>query len=1056
MNKFLRTPAAFYRPAGPFTLLLFLLFLGRSVTAQDSVSGVVTSGPEAAPLPGVNVVIKGSVSGTVTDPQGRYSLKVPSPESVIVFSFVGYATLEKAAGNQSVINVALQPDNQQLQEVVVTALGVEREQRALGYAVQQVEGAQLQKAKEPNVLSSLTGRVAGLTVQNATGLFQSPQIQLRGAKPLVVIDGIPNPNADLWEVSSDDIESINVLKGATASALYGSIGRDGAIMITTKRGGAQGTQVQVNSSTLFQPGYIRIPQVQSVYGNGNNGRYAYTNGSGSGPEGGGWIWGPKLDQPDPNTPSGLVEVPQYNSPVDPATGQRVPLPFVSRGKDNVRNFFQTGLITNHNVSVSGGNENGSFRVSGSHLYQRGLVPNTDLNISTFGVSGGYRFSTRLRADASLTYNKQYTENYPETGYGPPNYLYNLVLWTGTDVDVRDLRNYWLEGQEGIQQRHYNLSWYNNPYFQAYELLRGYNKDNTYGQITLNYKVAPHLDLLVRSGINLYALDRSYKEPKSYIRYDKKSLGDFYLTSNNNFNMNTDFMLSYDRSVGEHLAVRASVGGANRFRNFRTQHTNTDGLVVPGFYNLSNSINALAGSNRSEAEKVNSLYATVDIEILKALFVGVTGRNDWVSTLPVANNSFFYPSVSFSGVVSDLVSLPAPISFLKLRSSWSRVSSGIIRETNPGNRTETYDPYRHIEAYSPGVNWNNNPSLFFPGSRLNPNIAPETSDSWEAGLDVRFLGNRLRFDATYFNIRDFNNLTTVPVSQASGYTSRLENGNEFIRKGVEVMVLATPVQTDAFSWDVNVNWSMYRRTLKSIFGGAQRLDFLRAGERADALYTSVWARSPQGEIVHGANGFPLPDPVSRKVGYRDPNWIYGIQNTLRYRDLSLSFLFDGRVGGKLYSTTIQKMYWGGTHPNTVNEDRDRANAGEASYLSPGVVQTGGAVEYDENGAILSDTRTFAPNEQRINYISFAKSYYSGAVEEPGFYDATFVKLREVTLTYNLPAKWMGKTFIRNASVSLIGRNLLLWSGIDHIDPDPGVDDLQTPSARNVGFNVNLTF
>jgi hypothetical protein len=295
-----------------------------------------------------------------------------------------------------------------------------------------------------------------------------------------------------------------------------------------------------------------------------------------------------------------------------------------------------------------------------------------------------------------------------------------------------------------------------------------------------------------------------------------------------------------------------------------------------------------------------------------------------------------------------------------------------------------------------------------------------------------------------------------VSGASGYTSRLENGNEFIRKGAEIMLYVTPLKSSTFSWDVNVNWSLYRRTLKSIFGGAERLNFLRAGERTDAIYTAVWARSPQGEIIHGANGFPQPDPISRKVGHSDPSWIYGVQNTFRYKNISLSVLVDGRVGGKLYSTTIQKMYWGGTHPNTVNADRDRANAGEASYLSPGVVLTGGTVEYDKNGDIISDTRTFAPNETRINYISFAKSFYSGSVTEPGYYDATFLKLREVVLTYNLPAKWLNKVFIKDASVSFIGRNLLLWSGIDHIDPDPGEDNLQTPSARNVGFNINLSF
>ena len=661
----------------------------------------------------MSIVEKGTSKGTTSDAQGNFNLTVESPAAVLVFSFIGYKTQEVAVANRTSFDVDMEEDITALAEVVVTALGVQKDVKSLGYAVQKVDGASSTKAREPNIMNSLTGKVAGLQVNNQTDLFQNPEILLRGAKPLIVIDGVPNIEGDLWKINADDIESYNVLKGATASALYGSIGRNGAIMITTKRGsGTNALIVEINSSTMFQPNFIRIPDVQTTYGNGNNGQYAYVDGSGSGLEGSGWIWGPKLNQPDPSTPSGFWETTQFNSPVDPATGELVPLPFLSRGADNVKNFFQTGVISSNNISVSGGSENGTFRVSASNTYQKGIVPNTQLNNTSFAVSGGYKLSKNLKTDASLTYNRQYTDNFPEVGYGPENYLYNLVLWTGPDVDVRDLRDYWKKGQEDIQQRHYNTSWYNNPYFQAYEFLQGYYRDNVFGQLKLDYNILPGLDLTLRTGFNQFSLNRDWKTPKSYLRYDIFSKGNLQLRSQNELSINTDFIAQYSKEVSENFTIRASIGGANRWRTFRTQEQDTDGLVIPGFYNVSNSENPLRGTNSLEEEKVNSVYGTLDAELWGGIFLGVTGRNDWVSTLPVKNNSFFYPSVALSAVLSDFIDVtPLSISFLKLRSSWSRVSDGKIKD--PNNPLMSTYPYEHIQAYDPGVNWNNTPSLSYP-------------------------------------------------------------------------------------------------------------------------------------------------------------------------------------------------------------------------------------------------------------------------------------------------------------------------------------------------------
>ena len=1043
----------FLKPGYWMMLWLTTVFVaaGMSSHAQGvTVSGVVRDQNDV--LPGVSILEKGTSHGTTADSEGRFNMTVSSPEAVLVFSFIGYKTQEIPVGIRTQIEIIMEEEITALNEVVVTALGVEREVKSLGYAVQTVEGEVMTKAREPNVINSLTGRVAGLEIRNQTDLFQDPGIRLRGATPLIVIDGVPSVDADIWKLNADDIETYSILKGATASALYGSIGRNGAIMITTKRGAKTGTQVEINSSTMFQPSFIRIPEVQTTYGNGNNGQYTYVDGSGGGLEGGGWIWGPKLDQRDPTTPSGYWETPQYNSPVNPETGELVPLPFLSRGKNNVEDFFRTGMISTNNVSVSGTGEDGNFRISTSHTYQKGIVPNTELNNTSFQLSGGYNLSKRLKSDASLTYNRQYTDNFPETGYGPNNYLYNLILWTGPDISVNDLRNYWKPGQEGLQQRHYNTSWYNNPHFQANEYLRGYYRDNIFGQVKLDYNVAPGLDLTLRTGINQYNLNRTFKEPKSYVAYDYVSQGNFMLSSQAELNLNTDFIAQYVKELSENFTIRASAGGANRWRTFRYQRQSTDGLVVPEFFNLSNSANPLRGENSHQEQKVNSVYGTLDFEFFGGIFLGVTGRNDWVSTLPVQNNSFFYPSVSLAGVISDFTDLSAAkISFLKLRASWSRVSDGQIADLHPIYR---FYPYQHIQAYNPGVNWNNAPSLSFPSVLLNPDIKPESSDTYEIGADARFLEGRLGLDVALYRIRDFDNITSVPMSLGSGYTSRLENGGEFLRKGIEITLTATPVRTTAFSWDVTVNWSQYRRYLESVYDGSDRIGFIKVGTRTDQIYGFSYAYTPGGKLILQDNGFPQEDAFTRMLGYSNPDYVFGIQNSLSFGNFNLVISADGRVGGKMYSSTNQKMWWGGTHPGTVNQYRDDANEGIASYVADGVTVVEGAVEYDSDGKILGDTRVYAPNTTPVNYISWNINTSNAYLNH--YYNASFIKLREITLTYNLPQSLLSKTFMDRASVSLVGRNLVVWSDVPEVDPDPGEDSLQTPSVRNLGFNVNFIF
>ena len=1024
------------------------IFITTLIFAQDAqLKGKITDRSTGNQLPGVTITNKKTGVSTITNEAGEFTITA-QPGETIEASSIGFQSRSIRVSNNQFLDIQLETASTEMSEVVVTALGIRKEKAKLGYSVQDVKGENLVKAREPNVVNSLTGRVAGLQVTNSTDLFQDAGISLRGRKPLIVIDGIPDQSADMWKINADDIENISVLKGASASALYGSIGQNGAIMITTKRGKGKQLSIEVNSSVLFQPGFIRIPEVQTTYGNGNKGSYAFVDGSGGGSEGGGWIWGPKLDQRDPSTPSGFWETTQFDSPIDSLTGERIPTPWLSRGKNNVKDFFQTGMIVSNNVSVTKAGDNGSFRASAGHIYQKGIVPNTSLNNTSFSIAGNQNLSEKFNVDTRFTYNREYTDNFPETGYGPTNYLYNLVLWTGVDVDVNKLRNYWAPGQEGLQQRHYNTSWYNNPYFQAYEYLRGYQKDNYFGSLDLNYQFTPELSAKFRTGINGYGLNRSYKEPKSYVGYSNISRGNYTTATMNYLDIISDLMLAYEKDITDDFAINAQIGGSNYYRNHKYQSASTDGLNIPNFYNLSNSTNPIIGSNGLEERRTASLYGFVDLSFRDAFYLSVTGRNDKISTLPVENNSYFYPSVAGSVILSNIIKMPSQVTFLKARGSWARVSSGTLSDNEY--------TYGFLQAYDKGINWNNIPALSYGSAQINPNIRPQTSDSWEAGLELKLFNGRFGIEATYYQARDYNNIVSIPVSQTSGYTSRLENGNEYKRKGIEVVLTGTPIKNTNFRWDIAANLSNYRRYLTEIYGGAEQLNKIRAGERTDRVFDWVYETDGNGNVVFESNGFPKWDNFTRFIGNNDPDLVYGLENSFAYRNISFRFLVDGRIGGVLYSTTNQKMWWGGTHPGTVNQFRDDANENKDTYVGPGVVVTSGEIVYDADGNIESDSRKFAPNTQAVNYIDYMINTSNAIATNYNWYSESFLKLREVSISWELPQKWLNKNIVKGASISAVGRNLLLISKLKHVDPDPGSDNLQTPSTRNIGLNLNLRF
>jgi len=1036
-------------------------------------------------LSSATVTEKGTKNSVLTGENGQFIITV-NDGATLSISFVGFATQDVPAVGTDMV-VTMVRTNDLLSEVVVTALGIKKEKNKISYATQEVKGTALDKAPEPNVAENLIGKVAGLSIFSKTNLFENPEILLRGKGTLVVIDGVPTDkdNFDFWSLNPNDIENINVLKGTAAAALYGALGINGAIMITTKKGksGGKGVEVTFNSTTQFQVGFLKIPNTQTEYGMGWSGYYAFIDGKG----GGGWyddygyVWGPKLNVKDNSTESGYAEYPQYNSPYDPDNlyeftqagytdySHYKPLPGITRGANNLKNFLDNELITTNNISFAGRNENADYRVSVTHMYQKGQVPNTKLNSTTVSISGGLQVNSKLKLESILSYNKQYTPNYPQTGYGANNFFYNILLWMGADVDLRDMQNYWQPGGgrtdgsgnfipygvKDVQQFNYNYTWYNNPWYLAYEALNGYDNDVVTGQVNATYNFTKDLSLFVRSGIITNNALSTLKTPKSYIYYGGGEFdGNYSERRQNNFQIVTDALLTYKKTFVENLNTTVSLGASSRYNNNSNLFSQTNGLNVPADYNLDNTVGAVVTHNLKAERMVNSVFGYLDMDYRKMVFVGVTGRNDATTTLQKPNNSYFYPSGSVGIVPSAIFNLPAFISYAKIRGSWAKVSTDNIFLTGSIYR----DWYATIPVYETGPRWNGtNASLNLPGTLIQPEIRPNTTLSQEYGTELRFLHDRLGIDFTYFTYIDKDFAITAPVSWASGYNYQLVNGDKINRKGIEIVLTATPLRTKTVKWDIIANYSTVHSYVKEYYGGDSIRDAIKVGERTDVFRAWDWERTPGGQIVYGSNGFPQYIDHVINIGHTDPDFIFGITNNISYKNLSLSFSFDGRIGGIMENGLEQKLYEGGTHPATANKYRDDAYAGEKTYVGQGVVVTSGEVQYDVQGNIVSDTRKFAPNETKVNYIDWVFATYVNGVAGANMYKRSFVKLREVVLSYNATPKLLKKTPFTAASISVTARNLLLFTNVPFMDPD-GYSGyaLAEPTYRNIGVNLNLKF
>ncbi|WPP50836.1 SusC/RagA family TonB-linked outer membrane protein [Catalinimonas niigatensis] len=1076
-----------------FTALLhFLLLLtAASVQAQEkTVSGTVSSVEEGS-LPGVNVLVKGTTTGTVTDMDGNYRITVPASESILVFSSIGYTAEEITVGNQSILNIELLPDIQSLSEVVVTALGIERESQSLGYAIQKLDGEKLNESRETNFTNALAGKVAGLDIRSNTGVGSSTRVILRGEsslsvngnQPLFVVDGIPISNdinnstsADYGnaaaEINPADIASVNVLKGPAAAALYGSRAANGAIVITTKSGkNTNGIGISVNSSVTFED-VLRLPQFQNKFGGGSNGLFEgsnfgfqgnldlYPNGILDGYD---ESWGPRLDY-GPNRA-------QFDSPTTngfrggdvhlPNRGDIIPTPWISQ-PNNVEDFFEVGQTIFNNVAVSGGNDKGNFRLSLTNLDQNGIVPNNDLVRNTMALNTSYKLTDKFKADLSLSYIKTESENRPDQGYGRNTPMY-FILWMTRQVNMNSMRDYWQPGLEGVQQFQYNYGEnHNNPFFYQYENTSGQLKDHLLGRVALTYDFTDNLSLMVRTGTDLYNDFRSIRRAVSTVGTEKGSYQEstFYFEERN-----TDMLLKYDfKSKGKFGAVLSA--GANRLdQNRRSNNMLAPELLIPGIYNLGNNGAPLQTNAFSAEKRINSVYGLAQFDYDSKLFLDITGRNDWSSTLPENNNSYFYPSVSFSALFNEIFALPELVDLAQLRLGWAQV----------GNDT---GPYQLLNSFGYELPWGAELALTESATLKNPQLKPESINTYEIGANVQLFKSRLGIDVTYYDIRSKDQILNIPLTETSGYQSRVINAGEIRNRGVELMLTTTPVRlNNSFQWDIMVNFAKnYSEVLSLAEGidafvqsapGEEATLEARVGERMGALYGPGFERVAEGpmtgEIIIGANGLPIKTTEPIYLGNFNPDWTAGITNSFSFKGFYARGLLDIRYGGVFISRFYNKAMGSGILEETGRERGAREPGTEYDGL------------YYHAGAVQNEDETYSQNLVSTDgtasegiYGTSARNYYKVYHDhnsESQLFDASYIKLREVAIGYNLPQKLMGRLPFRNVRVSFIGRNLKLWTDNPHFDPEtavattgggliPGFENMSLPSTKSWGFNLSF--
>jgi TonB-linked SusC/RagA family outer membrane protein len=1080
--------------------LLMLLISPLFLLAQDQISGRVLSQRDNSPLSSISVLVKGSTKGVATDVDGRFRIAAKQGD-VLVISGVGITTQEVTVSGTGEIIINAVTNSNSLNEVVVTALGIRREKKKLGYAIQEVKGEDLTVARESNVVNQLAGKVAGVTVVGSnSGIGGSARVTIRGERslnlaanePLYVVDGVPISNAirggsgrnnlevDFGNgasfINPDDIESMSVLKGPAASALYGSRANNGVILIKTKSGRAQkGIGIEVNSNITAESA-LKLPEYQKVYGqgNGNGGDFAFVNGGGAGlTDGTDEGWGPSFrgqSYPQYNSPRTLNGEPteflggDLNAPAGSVITATPWLP----DNDNLKDFLQTGRAITNNVAMVGGNKNGDFRLSYTNLDQTGIVPNTDLRRNTISLTGGYNFNDKLSARAFVSYIKSESDNRPSISYGTESLMYLFNCWLPASVRVEDMKRLYMRGAEGLRQFSWNYNYHDNPYLTVMENTNGQYYDRIVGNVSLKYEFTDWLNLQFRTATDWSQERREYKRAFSTQRFP---FGQYRQVNITNEERNTDFLLTANKTYGD-FTFTGTLGGNQMRQASRTLENVAGQLNIPGIYKLTNSRIPLVSDDFFSEKRINSLYGSISVGYKDWLFLDLTDRNDWSSalTLPEAlkefgqeDNSYNYYSIALSGILSEVLKLPNFISFLKVRGSFAQV----------GNDT---GPYTFTQSYNPSTPYGSTQIYGETSALANLSLKPEISSALEFGTDIRFFNNRVGLDLTYYHSRTINQILSIPLSNTSGFDSRAINAGLIKNWGFEAMLNLVPVRNENLTWNVDINWSANRSRVEELSDGlstyvqASRGVSVeaRVGERMGNLYgigfARVQSKDPDapyydasgqyaGQMVYGSNGRPVRTTDRIFLGNYNPDWLMGFRNSFNYKNFRFGFLFDIRSGGELYSLTQVVGREGGIITETLE---GRADGYDLTKPGNGVVG---------EGVVQNADGSFTQNSTKVTAREWHTAWTGGRnIAEGVMYDASFIKLRELQLGFNIPDKVWGKLPFRNASVTLVGRNLFLWDNVPHVDPEtmsysggtalPGIEYMSIPSTRSYGINLSF--
>ena len=1073
---------------------LFLLALAIGViqgAAQvTTVRGIVTTEEDGEPVIGASVIVKGTALGTVTDVNGRFELSgLPPSATRLLISYISLMAKEVAIAPQ--VSVTLKSETHLLDEVVVTALGISREKKALGYTAQEVKQNALVQGKDNNLLNSLSGKIAGVRITNTQGDVGSSRIVIRGEtsiagenQPLFVVDGIPVDNSQLNARSSgrdfknaiadlnpEDIKTLTVLKGPNAAALYGARAAHGAIVITTKGGDKRQKGIGITLHSSTQVSFVAtLPEFQNLFGQGAGGRFSYVDGKGAGVNDGvDESWGPRLD-------IGLL-IPQFDSPLD-ADGNRVATPWVSH-PNNVRDYFRMGISTNNGISVARGDDKYQFRVGYNYEKQVSIVPDAGTNKTNISLNTDYHLAKWIVVGATANYIVYTAPSLP--GSATPsgsnvrsNSPMLQFLWFGRQVDTNSLK--------ADYTRNWNSSYYDNPFWSTSYNTQSQERHRLIGDLHAEFRLTDGLNVRFRTSTDWYN-DRR----KSKVKWGSAGAGspygsyaeDAYTVKENN----TEVLATYIKQLNKNWGIDALLGFNVRNKQYENNYQAAPRLAVADLYTLTNSRDPLTSSNDFYRLRQYGLYGSIQLDYRRWAFLNITGRNDWSSTLPVDNNSYFYPSVTASVLLSEAFGWRSKaVNYLKIRGGWSQVGADA-------------NPYQLATVFTSETAFNGNPLQSSSTIGMNPNLKPEKTSSIEAGFEAAFWDNRLYLDFTYYKTDSRNQILKLATTAASGYTSQVRNAGHIRNRGYEIQLGAVPIQTSkGFRWNLDLNYGANSSKVVKLddeglitsyqlySSGIQIL--ASVGEAYGTLFGTSYVRDANGNVVVDANGLPKISTTNKTLGKFTPDWTGGISNTFSYRSLSLSFLIDASVGGSIFSNTNKTGKYTGVLANTLS-GRDAEHGGLWYYTdamgnnvrlpeSPSYSVSSDGLYYAQvNGQstrVYQDgimvegvTESGSKNEEVVSAEKYYHRIYS--IAEANVYDASYVKLREVALSYRLPRLWTQKLHLQEASVTLTGRNLwTIYKSVPNIDPESalttgnaqGVEAYSLPTTRSFGVNLSVKF